>query len=150
MTIFLLSFTPRNSFNDNCREDLADFAYTNPSHLYVPVPSQEPAIQWLLFVAVHRIYFSFILLCINQAVSLLSSLIVKHLWFRGLSMLIVWYVFCSLLRALLWPIVVNFYIYVIWSLMEKCHIGSHTSSSFFENLYLINRKRNTMIILSFL
>ena len=39
----------------------------NPAtfYMYVPVPSQEPVIQWLLFVYVLHFCFSFILLYMN-------------------------------------------------------------------------------------
>ena len=47
--------------------------------MYVPVPSQEPVIQWLSFVYVLHICFSFILFYINKAISFLVRIVLHCL-----------------------------------------------------------------------
>ena len=84
-----------------------------------------PVIQWLSFVAVYYIWFSFIVLYMNQAASLLVW-IVLHLSYRGILKLTIRYRFCSLLKAIRWHITVTFYI--IWFMVESCLIGNHTTS----------------------
>ena len=49
----------------------ANMFYPATFRIYVPVPSQEPVMQWLSFVAVLHICLSFIILYINYAVSFL-------------------------------------------------------------------------------
>ena len=61
------SWAPANMFNPAC----------------VPVPSQDTVIQWFSFLAVYHIWFWFIVLCKDQAVSFFVW-IVLHLSFRGL------------------------------------------------------------------